>query len=112
MSPAKYRESGYQVFQQVFRRKEVEAARPEVARHVATADRGQSRSLIVPFDLAQTSPAVRSLLLDPRSARIAADLLGVDRVRYLHASAYYKVKGAPEARWHQDLWFMPLPEMP
>ena len=109
MASITYRESGYQVFPRVFLREEVAAARPEVARHVASADRGQSRSLIVPFELTKVSSTIRDLLLDPRPARIAAELLGVEQVRYLHASAYYKVKGAPEAHWHQDLWFMPLP---
>jgi hypothetical protein len=50
----------------------------------------------------------RDLVLGRRFGRIAADLLGVDRVRLFRDQSYFKLPGAGNTAWHQDAYFMPL----
>lgn len=43
-----------------------------------------------------------------RFARVAADLLGVDRVRLFRDQSYFKAPGGVSTSWHQDAYFLPL----
>ena len=51
---------------------------------------------------------VRQFVLDERLARIAARLLGVDRVRLYHDQALIKEPGGGKTPWHQDQYYWPL----
>lgn len=50
----------------------------------------------------------RRLIHSPRLARIAATLLGVDRLRLLRDQSYFKGVGGAGTPWHQDGYFIPL----
>jgi ectoine hydroxylase-related dioxygenase (phytanoyl-CoA dioxygenase family) len=51
---------------------------------------------------------VKRFTLAKRFARIAADLLGVEKVRILHDQALYKEPGGGHTPWHQDQYYWPL----
>jgi hypothetical protein len=52
--------------------------------------------------------AVRSYTLAHRFANIAANLMGVERVRIYHDQALYKEPGGGFTPWHQDEFYWPL----
>lgn len=52
--------------------------------------------------------AVRQFTLAKRFGKIAADLLGVDRVRLYHDQALYKEPNGGPTPWHQDQYYWPL----
>lgn len=54
------------------------------------------------------SDDVAQFVLASRYARIAADLLGVDRVRIYHDQALFKEPGGGYTPWHQDAMYWPL----
>jgi len=51
---------------------------------------------------------VKKFTLAKRFAKIAADLLGVDKVRIYHDQALYKEPGGGFTPWHQDQYYWPL----
>ena len=51
--------------------------------------------------------AVKQFTLAKRFAKIAADLLGVDKVRLYHDQALYKEPGGGFTPWHQDQYYWP-----
>jgi ectoine hydroxylase-related dioxygenase (phytanoyl-CoA dioxygenase family) len=51
---------------------------------------------------------VRKFTLAKRFAGIAAQLLGVERVRIYHDQALYKEPGGGRTPWHQDQYYWPL----
>ena len=51
---------------------------------------------------------VKEYVLARRFAGIAADLMGVDRVRLYHDQALYKEAGGGLTPWHQDQYYWPL----
>lgn len=53
-------------------------------------------------------PLIREFVFDPRFARIAADLLGVENVRLYHDQALFKEPGGGLTPWHQDQYYWPL----
>ena len=52
--------------------------------------------------------AVRKITLHKKFASIAAQLLGVERVRIYHDQALYKEAGGGATPWHQDQYYWPL----
>ncbi|MBI3243157.1 MAG: phytanoyl-CoA dioxygenase family protein [Chloroflexi bacterium] len=52
--------------------------------------------------------AVRRFVLARRFAKIAADLMGVERVRLYHDQALFKEAGGGYTPWHQDQHYWPL----
>lgn len=51
---------------------------------------------------------VKQLVFSPRLARIAARLLGVEKVRLYHDQALFKEPGGGLTPWHQDQYYWPL----
>lgn len=51
---------------------------------------------------------VRKFTMAKRFARVAAQLLGVERVRIYHDQALYKEAGGGRTPWHQDQYYWPL----
>ena len=51
---------------------------------------------------------VRKFVLAERFANVAAQLLGVERVRVYHDQALYKEPGGGPTPWHQDQFYWPL----
>lgn len=55
-----------------------------------------------------TDEPSRKFITSPRLARIAADLLQVDKVRLLRDEPYFKGRTDLNTPWHQDAYFLPL----
>ncbi|MGA9768417.1 MAG: phytanoyl-CoA dioxygenase family protein [Blastocatellia bacterium] len=60
------------------------------------------------FSLETAPRSVVDLVTSPRLGEIAARVLGVEAVRLLHFSGFFKPSGGPGTPWHQDLTYMPL----
>lgn len=52
--------------------------------------------------------AVRKFVFDQRFAAVAAQLLGVEKVRLYHDQALFKEPGGGHTPWHQDQYYWPL----
>jgi ectoine hydroxylase-related dioxygenase (phytanoyl-CoA dioxygenase family) len=52
--------------------------------------------------------AVKQFVFEKRFAQIAADLLGVRKVRLYHDQALFKEPGGGHTPWHQDKFYWPL----
>ncbi|PYT00830.1 MAG: phytanoyl-CoA dioxygenase [Acidobacteria bacterium] len=59
-------------------------------------------------NLWQKDEAVKSFVFEKQFARIAADLLGVEKVRLYHDQALFKEPGGGHTPWHQDKYYWPL----
>ena len=59
-------------------------------------------------NLWRTSEAARRFVFERRLADLAAQLLGVERVRLYHDQALYKEPGGGITPWHADQFYWPL----
>jgi ectoine hydroxylase-related dioxygenase (phytanoyl-CoA dioxygenase family) len=59
-------------------------------------------------NLWQKDDAAKSFVFHKTFAQIAADLLGVERVRLYHDQALFKEPGGGHTPWHQDKYYWPL----
>lgn len=60
------------------------------------------------MNLWEVDEDVKKFTLAKRFAKIAADLLGVEKVRIYHDQALYKEPGGGFTPWHQDQYYWPL----
>ncbi len=60
------------------------------------------------FNLWREHEEIRKLVLSKRLAQIAADLMGVKRVRIYHDQALFKEPGGGITPWHADQYYWPL----
>ena len=56
----------------------------------------------------ETHESVRDFVLARRFGKLAADLLGADRVRIFHDQALFKEAGGGYTPWHQDQYYWPF----
>lgn len=66
------------------------------------------QSFIQCMNLWEDHPAVRAATFEPKLGRMAAQLLGVPKIRVWHDQALYKEPGGRETDPHQDLPFWPM----
>jgi ectoine hydroxylase-related dioxygenase (phytanoyl-CoA dioxygenase family) len=59
-------------------------------------------------NLWQKDDAVKRFVFERKFAQIAADLLGVAKVRLYHDQALFKEPGGGHTPWHQDKYYWPL----
>ncbi len=59
-------------------------------------------------NLWQKDEAVKRFVFEKNFAQIAADLLGVEKVRLYHDQALFKEPGGGHTPWHQDKYYWPL----
>ena len=59
-------------------------------------------------NLWQKDEAVKRFVFEKQFAQIAADLLGVEKVRLYHDQALFKEPGGGHTPWHQDKYYWPL----
>ena len=59
-------------------------------------------------NLWQKDEAVKRFVFEKKFAQIAADLLGVEKVRLYHDQALFKEAGGGHTPWHQDKYYWPL----
>jgi ectoine hydroxylase-related dioxygenase (phytanoyl-CoA dioxygenase family) len=60
------------------------------------------------MNLWRRDEAVKRFVFEKRFAQIAADLLGVEKVRLYHDQALFKEPGGGHTPWHQDKFYWPL----
>lgn len=60
------------------------------------------------MNLWEVDEAVRHYTLAKRFAKIAADLMGVERVRLYHDQALFKEPAGGHTPWHQDQYYWPI----
>jgi ectoine hydroxylase-related dioxygenase (phytanoyl-CoA dioxygenase family) len=60
------------------------------------------------MNLWQKDEGVRRFTLAKRFAKIAADLMGVEKVRIYHDQALFKEAGGGHTPWHQDQYYWPI----
>ena len=60
------------------------------------------------MNLWRKDEAVKSFVFEKRFAQLAADLLGVEKVRLYHDQALFKEPGGGHTPWHQDKYYWPL----
>lgn len=56
----------------------------------------------------EVDEAIKKLVFSSRLAKIAAQLLGVEKVRLYHDQALFKEPGGGITPWHQDQYYWPL----
>ncbi len=112
-----FRSEGHVLIDNALDPAEVEIFRPYLveatyglAQQVVKDDRAQAarNAFINPEGIWHFSESARRFVLNPRLAEIAAQLLGVERVRIYHDQAFFKPPSAQRTPWHQDLFFWPL----
>lgn len=60
------------------------------------------------FNLWRQNEVLKRFVMSQRFGRVAAKLMGVDRVRIYHDQALYKEAGGGHTPWHQDQFYWPL----
>ncbi|MHB8637970.1 MAG: phytanoyl-CoA dioxygenase family protein [Fimbriimonadaceae bacterium] len=66
------------------------------------------RAFLQTTNLWQMDKRVAEYTLSKRFASVAAQLLGVDRVRLYHDQSLFKEPGGGHTPWHQDGWYWPV----
>jgi hypothetical protein len=115
---AAYRERGHISLPGVAKQEEISSYRPVIADAVNRLDderqdmeqivAGKSQGWKFVQNLWEHDPACRRFVLARRFAKIAAQLLGVPRLRLFRDQSYFKEPGGGNTAWHQDAYFMPL----
>lgn len=109
-----FRTKGHTLVRALASPDEAEAWRPLIERVTVghqlapTGNEALRRALTQSQNLWCRDPDVRRFVFAPRFGRIAADLLGVDRVRIYHDQAVFKWPGSAYTPYHQDQYFFPL----
>ncbi len=60
------------------------------------------------FNLWRQNEIIKKFVLARRFARVAAQLMGVEKVRLYHDQALFKEPGGGHTPWHQDQYYWPL----
>ncbi len=112
-----FRKNGHTIVRNVLTHEEVQAYR-EVINSAAYKYNTEKRALqerdtygkafLQVMNLWEVDEAARKFTLAKRFAKIAAELLGVERVRLYHDQALYKEPGGGLTPWHQDQYYWPL----
>lgn len=114
----RFHEDGHILLREVVSAREIAAYRPHlletIARHqeenqaVEKLVSGKQHKWIYISNLWHTDDVARQFILASRFGKLAADLLGVDRVRLFRDQVYFKEPGGENTAWHQDGHFMPI----
>jgi ectoine hydroxylase-related dioxygenase (phytanoyl-CoA dioxygenase family) len=112
-----FRRHGHCVVRRLASADEVAAIRPRIEEAAARRTAGVAplaerdtygRAFLQAINVWRLDEAVRSFVFDPRFARTAATLMGVDGVRLYHDQALIKEAGGGPTPWHQDQRYWPL----
>lgn len=86
----------------------------EACKRLATEDRPledrdtYGKAFLQTMNLWRHDEGVKDFVFEKKFARIAADLLGVEKVRLYHDQALFKESGGGPTPWHQDQYYWPL----
>lgn len=75
---------------------------------VAERNDTRAKAFLQMENLWEDREELRGFSLAPRFGRIAAELLGVPKVRLYHDQALFKEPGGGHTPWHQDQFYWPL----
>lgn len=112
-----FQKYGHTFLQGVINQEEIAAYRPIIQDMVQKlnkelrplSDRDTyGKAFIQISNIWEQSEAIRRFVLAKRFGKIAADLLGVSRVRIYHDQALFKEPGGGHTPWHQDKIYWPL----
>lgn len=113
----KYQKDGHVTLRGVLKPDEVEAYRRAITEAVQRLNQ-ESRPLeerdtygkafLQTMNLWEFDEAVAKFTLSKRFGKIAAELMGVDRVRLYHDQALFKEAGGGPTPWHQDQFYWPI----
>src|SRR6185503_20466705 len=108
---------GHVTLRGVLRPNEVEAYRRAITEAVQRLNQ-ESRPLeerdtygkafLQTMNLWEFDEAVAKFTLSKRFGKIAAELMGIDRVRLYHDQALFKEAGGGPTPWHQDQYYWPI----
>jgi ectoine hydroxylase-related dioxygenase (phytanoyl-CoA dioxygenase family) len=113
----RFRRDGHVVLRNVASPAEIDEYRPAIQRGAATLrletrpleERDTyGRAFIQSCNLWRVEETVERFVHAPRFGQIAAELLGVERVRLYHDQALFKEPGGGRTPWHQDEFYWPL----
>lgn len=114
---ADYQENGHILLKNILNQKEVQGYREvivEAVEHFNTEKRKledrdtYGRAFLQIMNLWEVDESVRKFTLAKRFGKIAADLMGVEKVRIYHDQALFKEAGGGHTPWHQDQYYWPL----
>ena len=113
----KYQQNGHILLRGVLNAEEVAAYRNiivEAAEKYNTEKRKMEardtygKAFLQIMNLWEVDENVKKYTLAKRFAQIAADLLGVEKVRLYHDQALFKEAGGGHTPWHQDQYYWPI----
>ena len=112
-----FRQDGHVAVLDLLPREEIDAIAPRLIRQgldgawdrrpLAERDT-YGQAFLQAFDLWRADPQIARFVFDPRPARLAAELLGVEGVRLYHDQALFKEPDGGPTPWHQDQYYWPL----
>jgi ectoine hydroxylase-related dioxygenase (phytanoyl-CoA dioxygenase family) len=114
---ADYQANGHILLRNILNQDEIEAYRQAI---VDAADKFNTekrkmedrdtygKAFLQIMNLWEVDENVRKFTLAKRFGKIAADLLGVEKVRIYHDQALFKEAGGGHTPWHQDQYYWPL----
>ena len=114
---AAFARDGHVIVRDLATRAEVDAYRPAIVDTAAQLCResrplderdSYGKAFLQSCNLWCANEDVARFVHAPRFARVAAALLGVDRVRLYHDQALFKEVGGGATPWHQDMFYWPL----
>ena len=112
-----YRRDGFVKVQGVFTADELAYYREHISSEVLRRNTNTApidardtyhKAFLQVTNLWRTSEAARRFVFERRLADLAAQLLGVERVRLYHDQALYKEPGGGITPWHADQFYWPL----
>src|SRR5258706_7649977 len=112
-----FQENGHVLIKNILAKEEMDLYRP-VINKAAYKYNNEKRKLeerdtygkafLQIMNLWEVDETVKKFTLAKRFASIAAQLLGVEKVRLYHDQALYKESGGGQTPWHQDQFYWPL----
>ena len=112
-----FQQDGYILLREVAFQDEIALFRPAIEKAVAIhnaetrdlRDRDTyGKAFLQTMNLWMVDEVVKEFVLARRFAQIAADLMGVEKVRLYHDQALFKEPGGGYTPWHQDRYYWPL----
>jgi hypothetical protein len=113
-----FRKRGHVLLRSVVCQEELSAYHPSIVSAVNRLDEerqhmeqivsGQMQGWKFVQNLWEHDPICRRFVLARRFAGVAAQLLGVPKLRLFRDQSYFKDPGGGNTAWHQDAYFMPL----
>ncbi|MEH6989597.1 phytanoyl-CoA dioxygenase family protein [Cytobacillus firmus] len=108
-----YRKKGHILINKMLPKEEVLNIRQLIRDEVYLTTRNlaedqYSKTFLFDMNLWERNKAIKKFIFNRKLAEVAADLMGVKRVRILNDAAYFKKPNNLQTKWHFDLDFYPL----